>query len=93
MLNTEHVDKIISAEISTKEDPTMRNLVIFHKIHAPSRSESLSAICMNDDCFTDGLPKRLRKETAIEDEAVSQYYVMIKFTSPGHVVMNMLAEL
>lgn len=83
MLDTEHVDHLISAEIPPQYDPITRKLVLAHFNHGPCGYQNQNAISMDDDCSKRRLPKQYREETGIGEEVEEQYFVTIKRRFPG----------
>lgn len=53
-------------------------------VHGPCKYNNPNSIFMNDDCGTKKFPKHYRDETGTYENAESQYYVTLKYRSPGH---------
>lgn len=83
MIDEEHVDTLISAEIPPQDDPVPRKPVISHLIHGPRGTENPSDICMKEECFSKGFRKQFREEARTGDNVGSEHF-SLKRTSPEH---------
>ncbi|CDF38382.1 ATP dependant DNA Helicase PIF1 [Chondrus crispus] len=66
----ENVDRIISAEIPSAEDPELGEVVLKHMIHNPGGEHNPTAVCMGER--RKGFPKSFKHEISQSD---SEYYI------------------
>ncbi|CDF33589.1 Putativ ATP dependant DNA helicase [Chondrus crispus] len=67
----ENVDRIISAEIPSAQDPELQEVVLKHMIHNPCGERNPTAVCMGEQCCRKGFPKSFKHETSQSDSGAS----------------------
>ncbi|CDF41007.1 ATP dpendant DNA helicase [Chondrus crispus] len=67
----ENVDRIISAEIPSAQDPELQEVVLKHMIHNPCGEHNPTAVCMGERYCRKGFPKSFKHETSQSDSGVS----------------------
>ena len=60
----ENVDRIISAEIPSAQDPEFQEVVLEHMIHNLCGERNLTAVCMGEQYRRKGFPKPFKHETS-----------------------------
>ncbi|CDF38585.1 ATP dependant DNA helicase [Chondrus crispus] len=60
----ENVDRIISAEIPSAQDPELQEVVLKHMIHNPCGERNPTAVCMGEQYCRKGFPKSFKHETS-----------------------------
>ncbi|CDF39089.1 ATP dependant DNA helicase [Chondrus crispus] len=80
----ENVDRIISAEIPSAQDPELQEVVLKHMIQNPCGEHNPTAVCMGERYCRKGFPKSFKHETSQSD---SEYYITYRrrATSAGGV--------
>ena len=76
----ENVDRIISAEIPSGQDPELQEVVLKHMIHNPCGEHNPTAVCMSEQYCRKGFPKPFKHETSQSD---SEYYITYRRRSPS----------
>ncbi|CDF40386.1 ATP dependant DNA helicase [Chondrus crispus] len=76
----EYVDRIISAEIPSAQDPELQEVVLKHMIHNPCGERNPTAVCMGEQYCRKGSPKSFKHETSQSD---SEYYITCRRRSPS----------
>ncbi len=80
--NPEQVDKFISAEIPSQEDPALREAIIKHLIHRPCTHDS-NARCLRNGKCSKLFPNAFQTETGSTE---GDYYISYRRRSPWKVV-------
>ncbi|CDF39898.1 ATP dependant DNA helicase PIF1 [Chondrus crispus] len=78
--NPENVDRIISAEIPSAQDPELQEVVLKHMIHNPCGERNPTAVCMGEQYCRKRLPKPFKHETS---QSESEYYITYRRRSPS----------
>ncbi|CDF33021.1 unnamed protein product [Chondrus crispus] len=76
----ENVDRIISAEIPSAQDPELQEVVLKHMIHNPCGEHNPTAVCMGERYCRKGFPKSFKHETSQSD---SEYYITYRRRAPS----------
>ncbi|CDF33636.1 partial DNA helicase [Chondrus crispus] len=76
----ENVDRIISAEIPSSQDPELQEVVLKHMIHNPCGEHNPTAVCMGERYCRKGFPKSFKHETSQSD---SEYYITYRRRAPS----------
>ena len=76
----ENVDRIISAEIPSAQDPELQEVVLKHMIHNKCGKHNPTAVCMGEQYCRKGFPKSFKHETSQSD---SEYYITYRRRSPS----------
>ncbi|CDF36294.1 unnamed protein product [Chondrus crispus] len=76
----ENVDRIISAEIPSAQDPELEEVVLKHMIHNPCGEHNPTAVCMGERYCRKGFPKSFKHETSQSD---SEYYITYRKRAPS----------
>ena len=76
----ENVDRIISAEVPSSQDPELQEVVLKHMIHNPCGERNPTAVCMGEQYCRKGFPKPFKHETIQSD---SEYYITYRRRSPS----------
>ncbi|CDF39890.1 ATP dependant DNA helicase [Chondrus crispus] len=69
--NPENVDRIISAEIPSAQDPELQEVVLKHMIHNPCGERNPTAVCMGEQYCRKRFPKPIKHETSQSESGVS----------------------
>ncbi|CDF38180.1 ATP dependant DNA helicase PIF1 [Chondrus crispus] len=78
--NPENVDRIISAEIPSAQDPELQEVVLKHMIHTPAGERNPTAVCMGEQYCKKRFPKPFKHETS---QSESEYYITYRRRSPS----------
>ncbi|CDF37706.1 ATP dependant DNA helicase PIF1 [Chondrus crispus] len=81
--NPENVDRIISAEIPSAQDPELQEVVLKHMIHNPCGERNPTAVCMGEQYCRKRFSKPFKHETS---QSESEYYITYRRRSPSAVV-------
>ncbi|CDF38639.1 unnamed protein product [Chondrus crispus] len=76
----ENVERIISAEIPSAQDPELQEVVLKHMIHNPCGEHNPTAVCMGERYCRKGFPKSFKHETSQSD---SEYYITYRRRAPS----------
>ncbi|CDF40018.1 unnamed protein product [Chondrus crispus] len=71
MRTPENVDRIISAEIPSAQDPELQEVVLKHMIHNPCGERNPTAVCMGEQYCRKRFPKPIKHETSQSESGVS----------------------
>ncbi|CDF36554.1 unnamed protein product [Chondrus crispus] len=69
--NPENVDRIISAEIPSAQDPELQEVVLKHMIHNPCGERNPTAVCIVEQYCRKRFPKPFKHETSQSESGVS----------------------